>query len=89
LNWSNSDVDKTFTHQVGRAHRKLLLERLQLAPEIDFSTFESLGNTGAVALPMAVSLGIKSGHLSAGDQVALLGIGSGLNAVMLGMQWQA
>jgi len=89
LNWSNSDVDKTFTHQVGRAHRKLLLERLRLAPEIDFSTFKSLGNTGAVALPMAVSLGIKRGHLTAGDRVALLGIGSGLNAVMLGMQWQA
>src|SRR5690606_30876995 len=30
LGWTNADVDKVFTHQVGRAHRKLLLERLDL-----------------------------------------------------------
>ena len=87
LGWSNSDVDRVFTHQVGRAHRKLLLERLELDPSTDFPTIEFLGNTGAAALPMAVSLGIERGLLSAGDRVALLGIGSGLNCVMLGVQW--
>jgi len=87
LGWSNADVDKTFTHQVGRAHRKLLLERLELDPKIDFPTVEFLGNTGAVALPTAWSLGIEQGRIIAGDRVALLGIGSGLNALMLGVEW--
>ncbi|MFQ5731368.1 MAG: 3-oxoacyl-ACP synthase III [Planctomycetaceae bacterium] len=89
LGWSNGDVRKVFTHQVGRAHRKLLLQRLQLDPALDFPTVEFLGNTGAVALPMAASLGIESGHVQPGDNVALLGIGSGLNCLMLGMKWQA
>ncbi len=89
LDWTNADVDKVFTHQVGRAHRKLLLERLDLNPELDFPTVEFLGNTGAAALPMAASLGIERGHLQSGDHVALLGIGSGLSCVMLGMQWQS
>jgi 3-oxoacyl-[acyl-carrier-protein] synthase III len=87
LGWSNADVDKAFTHQVGRAHRKLLFERLQLDPAIDFPTVEYLGNTGAAALPTAWSLGIEQGRLADGDRVALLGIGSGLNALMLGLQW--
>jgi 3-oxoacyl-[acyl-carrier-protein] synthase-3 len=87
LGWSNSDVRKAFTHQVGRAHRKLLFERLGLNPGLDFPTVEFLGNTGAVALPTAFSLGIEQGHLERGDRVALLGIGSGLNALMLGLQW--
>jgi len=88
LGWSNADVDKVFTHQVGQAHRKLLLKRLGLTESCDFPTVEFLGNTGAVALPVTAALGIERGHLVAGDQVALLGIGSGLNALMLGIDWQ-
>lgn len=87
LGWQNADVQKTFTHQVGRAHRKLLYERLGLDLGLDFSTVEFLGNTGAAALPLTAAIGIERGHVRAGDNVALLGIGSGLNALMLGMQW--
>jgi 3-oxoacyl-[acyl-carrier-protein] synthase-3 len=87
LGWSNADVSKAFTHQVGRAHRKLLYERLELDPAIDFSTVEFLGNTGAAALPLTAALGIERGHVQPGDRVALLGIGSGLNALMLGLEW--
>jgi acyl-CoA:acyl-CoA alkyltransferase len=87
LGWNDSDVDKAFTHQVGRAHRKLLYERLGLDPKIDFSTVEFLGNTGAAALPLTAALGIERGHIQPGDRVALLGIGSGLNALMLGLEW--
>jgi acyl-CoA:acyl-CoA alkyltransferase len=39
-------------------------------------------------LPTAASLGIESGHVLAGDRVAMLGIGSGINVMMLGMEWQ-
>jgi 3-oxoacyl-[acyl-carrier-protein] synthase III len=87
LDWTNADVQKTFTHQVGRAHRRLLYERLDLDLALDFSTVEFLGNTGAAALPLTAALGIERGHVDPGDNVALLGIGSGLNALMLGMHW--
>jgi 3-oxoacyl-[acyl-carrier-protein] synthase-3 len=87
LGWTNADVQRTFTHQVGRAHRKLLYERLGLDAALDFSTVEFLGNTGAAALPLTAALGIERGNISAGDKIALLGIGSGLNALMLGLKW--
>ena len=82
------DLDRTVCHQVGQAHRRLMLERLGLPPENDVSTFHWLGNTGSVALPMAVAAGILSGQISSGQRSALLGIGSGINSVMLAVSWQ-
>ncbi|MBI5758626.1 MAG: 3-oxoacyl-ACP synthase III [Planctomycetales bacterium] len=89
LEWTNASVTKAFTHQVGRAHRKLLYERLGLDPKLDFATVEFLGNTGAAALPLTAALGIERGHVQPGDRLALLGIGSGLNSLMLGAEWNA
>ncbi len=88
MGWSADDVDKTFCHQVGRAHRKLMLEAFEIDPAIDYTTLETLGNTGSVALPMAAAVGIADGHLQTDDRVGLLGIGSGINVVMLGLDWQ-
>lgn len=80
--------DWTVCHQVGVAHRKLMLESLGLPFETDFATFNWLGNTGSVALPTALAMGLKSEQIKSGSQVALLGIGSGINSVMMATQWQ-
>ena len=61
------------------------MERLQLNPALDFPTVEFLGNTGAAALPIALSMGLESAPPRTGDHLALLGIGSGLSSVMLGI----
>jgi 3-oxoacyl-[acyl-carrier-protein] synthase-3 len=86
--WEAEEINRTICHQVGVAHRKLLFESLQLDPAIDFGTVESLGNTGAVALPVTMAMGIEQGRLRAGDRVAMLGIGSGINCLMLAVEWQ-
>lgn len=86
LEWKNEDVDRVFTHQVGKQHRTLLLETLNLDPHLDFPTVERFGNTGAAALPMALAMGLESSPPPAGTKLALLGIGSGLNSVMLGIE---
>ena len=88
MGWEAHGIDKTFCHQVGRTHRRLTLEALGLDRTVDYSTLEFLGNTGAVALPMTASLGIQTGHVKPDDLVALLGIGSGINVLMLGVRWQ-
>jgi 3-oxoacyl-[acyl-carrier-protein] synthase-3 len=88
MEWTAANVRKTFCHQVGRAHQRLLFETLGLESRIDYSTFEFLGNTGAAALPITAALGIENNHLRKNDQVALLGIGSGINVIMLGVDWQ-
>jgi 3-oxoacyl-[acyl-carrier-protein] synthase-3 len=87
MNWKAEDIQKTFCHQVGRAHQKLLFETLGLNERIDFTTFEFLGNTGTVALPTAAAIGLEKGHVQPGEKVALMGIGSGINVIILGVEW--
>jgi 3-oxoacyl-[acyl-carrier-protein] synthase III len=87
LGWRTEEIDQTFCHQVGVAHRKLMIEHLGLDAARDFSTVEWLGNTGSVALPITMALGIEAGRVKSGDKIAMLGIGSGINVVMLGLEW--
>ncbi|HEX4142573.1 MAG TPA: 3-oxoacyl-ACP synthase III [Pirellulales bacterium] len=88
VGWDRDQIDRTFCHQVGSGHRKRMLEALALDPARDFTTLETLGNTGSVALPITMALAAEQGVLTAGDQVALLGIGSGINSLMIGVDWQ-
>jgi len=87
LGWENSEVKRVFCHQVGKGHRKLMYEKVGLDISKDFSTLEFLGNTGSASLPITLAMGVEKGILSKGDKAALLGIGSGLNCLMLGIEW--
>jgi 3-oxoacyl-[acyl-carrier-protein] synthase-3 len=87
LGWKNSDVDRFFTHQVSAVHSKLLFKTLGLDDTKDFSTVEYLGNIGSVSLPITMAIGIDQGCLNPGDKVAMLGIGSGIVCLMLGLEW--
>lgn len=86
--WSPAELHKTCCHQVGEAHRREMLASLERDPEMDFATLGWLGNTGSVALPITAALAAEQGHFVIGDHVGLLGIGSGINCVMLGLDWQ-
>ena len=85
--WQTSDIDRTVCHQVGTAHRKSMLESLSIDPEIDYPTFSWLGNTGSAALPSALAVSCEKDFITAGHRVALLGIGSGINCTMIGVEW--
>lgn len=86
--WTRSQIDKTICHQVGGAHRKQMLGALDLDPAHDYTTFEYLGNTGSVALPITLAVALEREQIQPADHLALLGIGSGINCLMLGVQWQ-
>lgn len=79
--------DRFICHQVGSVHRRKLYETLGLDVAKDFSTFETLGNTGSVALPATLAAAVAAGAVRDGDRVGLLGIGSGLNCLMLALEW--
>jgi 3-oxoacyl-[acyl-carrier-protein] synthase-3 len=82
-----TDFARFVCHQVGSAHRRKLFETLGLDVAKDFSTFETLGNTGSVALPATLAAAVAAGAVREGDRVGLLGIGSGLNCLMLALEW--
>src|SRR6187402_2293576 len=82
-----TDFHRFVCHQVGSVHRRKLYETLGLDLAKDFSTFETLGNTGSVALPATLATAVDAAAVREGDRVGLLGIGSGLNCLMLALEW--
>jgi 3-oxoacyl-[acyl-carrier-protein] synthase III len=87
LGWDKHSIDRFFCHQVGKAHAQMLFETLQLDPARNFETLPTLGNVGSVSAPVTMALGIEQGALMPGQRAAVLGIGSGINALMLGIDW--
>jgi len=87
LRWTPDQVDKVICHQVGSAHRDTILRTLSLPVDKDFATHPYLGNIGTVSLPLTAALADEREFLASGERVGFLGIGSGLNCLMLGWEW--
>lgn len=87
LKWGQETIDRTISHQVGKNHRQSILKALGLQESIDFPTYQVLGNMGTVSLPLSAAIASKKGFLKPADKVGFLGIGSGLNCMMLGVEW--
>jgi 3-oxoacyl-[acyl-carrier-protein] synthase-3 len=87
LAWSDDQPDKIICHQVGATHQRHILDAIGIPPSKDFTTFKYLGNIGTVSLPITAAIADEREFLLPGDRVGFLGIGSGLNCLMLGMEW--
>jgi 3-oxoacyl-[acyl-carrier-protein] synthase III len=85
--WRNGAVNKMFTHQVSEPQRKIGLKALGVPLDIDHPTLHYLGNTASVAAPISMAIGIDNGVVDEGDKVVLFGVGSGINSIVLGIQW--
>jgi len=87
IDWSDNQPDKIICHQVGATHQRNILDALGIPPSKDFTTFKYLGNIGTVSLPITAAIADEREFLLPGDLVGFLGIGSGLNCLMLGIEW--
>lgn len=87
MGWERASLDRIICHQVGTQHQRKILQAFDMPKERDFTSFEFLGNMGSVAVPLTLALAEEAGALVKGDNVGLLGIGSGLNCLMMGVGW--
>ncbi len=87
MGWRGDEVDRVVCHQVGSGHQASILATLEIPQEKDYTTYEYLGNMGTVSLPLTAGLADEREVLIPGDRVGFLGIGSGLNCMMLGIDW--
>ncbi len=85
--WNNDQIDHYFCHQVGSAHARLLFEKLELTAEKNYETLSFLGNVGSVSAPITMARAIEQRVFGPGQKGALLGIGSGINCMMMGVEW--
>lgn len=87
LNWKREELDKIISHQVAASNRDAIINNLGLTLDKDFSTFQFLGNMGTVSLPVTAAIAEERGFLEKNQKVGFIGIGSGLNSMMLGWEW--
>lgn len=87
LLWGDDKPEKVICHQVGATHQRSILDSIDIKKDQDFTTFRNLGNIGTVSLPITAAIASEREFLVPGDMVGFLGIGSGLNCLMLGIQW--
>lgn len=86
LDWPIAETSRYLLHQVGRRHQIAVFESLGLPIEKDFSTFPTWGNCGSASLPLTLGKALSEGQLSAGERASLIGIGSGLVCMCLGVE---
>ena len=87
MGWAREQVDKVICHQVGSGHRDTILKELGIDAAKDFSTYRYLGNIGTVSVPLTAAIAQQRNFFKPNDRVSFLGIGSGLNCMMLGWEW--
>lgn len=87
LSWQRQQLDRVICHQVSGKHNRSVLEALDIPTDKNYSSYAEFGNVGAVSLPLTATLASDTGFIKSGDRVSFLGIGSGFNTVMLGLEW--
>ena len=84
---NNESVALYAIHQVSRLHSRQVVEVLGLDPDKVPLLFPYFGNVGPAGMVITLSKESESGRLASGDRVALMGVGSGLNAAMADLVW--
>ena len=80
-----SDLDCYVIHQVSKVHTQAIAERLGIEEARVPLSFPDRGNIGPASVPF--TLARASADLTAGQRVACMGIGSGLNAAVIEIDW--
>ncbi len=85
--WDPRGFDLYAVHQVSTVHTKAVCEKLNLDRAKFPLTFPTFGNIGPASVPLVLSKAAERGDLQHGDRVALMGIGSGINATAAEVRW--
>lgn len=83
FDWSHAA--RFVAHQTSVVHINAMAKALGVDPSVFPLTLPTFGNMGPVAVPF--TLAREADRLSPGDQVVLLGIGSGLNTSFVELTW--
>jgi 3-oxoacyl-[acyl-carrier-protein] synthase-3 len=79
------DAEWFVLHQISSVHTRMVCQRLGLDPARVPLTFPTLGNVGPAAIP--ITLADIAHRIEPGERVLCMGMGSGLNASILELEW--
>ncbi len=87
FSWDASGFDLYAVHQVSTVHTRAVCETLGLETAKFPLIFPMFGNIGPASVPIVLSKAAEDGTLRPGSRVALMGIGSGVNATAAEVVW--
>ncbi len=80
-----SDLDAYVIHQVSKVHTAAITSSLAIDPERTPVIFPTRGNIGPASVPFTLAL--NAAGFEAGQRIACMGIGSGLNSAVIEIAW--
>ncbi|GAB4210806.1 MAG: 3-oxoacyl-ACP synthase III [Roseiflexaceae bacterium] len=86
-NFSDEQIALYAPHQVGSRHTAAVVQALGLTGSKFYLNFMTLGNLGPAAVPISLAQAVEAGKVKSGDQIALFGIGSGINCSLMSVTW--
>jgi 3-oxoacyl-[acyl-carrier-protein] synthase-3 len=87
LGWSTASIDEYVVHQVSAVHTQKLAESFGADLQRFHKIYEAFGNIGPAGVPTVLKKAVDAGRVHAGQRLALMGIGSGLNCTMMDVVW--
>lgn len=85
--WRPEDVDRLVCHQANARILAALGVELGIDADRMVSNIESVGNTAAASIPLALADAARSGHLRKGHRVVLVAFGGGLTWGATTLMW--
>lgn len=81
------DIDFFIPHQANDRIIKAVARNLGLPDDKVFSNVDRYGNTSSASIPIALCEAVEQGRLKDGDNLAMVGFGSGLSWGAVVMRW--
>lgn len=85
--WSVGDIDHFVPHQANLRIIEAVAKRLGLPPDRLVLNVESVGNTSAASIPLALAQADEDGRLAPGDRIACVAFGAGTTWGGAALQW--
>ena len=85
--WEDLSQMKFCGHQVSRKHHDAMVELMGIDQRQSYTTFPTYGNTVSASVPLSFAKAAEDNFFQDGDTVCLIGAGSGINCLVLGVQW--
>ena len=80
-------TDEYALHQVGRANHDAVIRALRIPPNKAVRLYIDHGNVGSCGVPLSLAALVERERIRKNSRIGMLGIGSGLNVMMLGVEW--
>ena len=87
LGWTEDCLTQAILHQVSGVHTDRFMKLVGLNDGQVYRSYPEYGNVGPANIPITLTLALEDDRIHKGDRVGVVGVGSGLNCIMMEIMW--